>query len=144
MRDPRLFAIPLLVVLGGLMVLHAYWASGGQWGIAYTVPIIRGRRSFDPSPFAKWVVCGLLGLAAMVVMGRAGWIGPDSLPPFVFDVGIWGLSLVFLGRTVGDLRTFGFFKTIKNTPFARWDSWVYTPLCFLIALLAAALGRLPR
>ena len=68
-RDPRLFAIPLVAVLGCLMLLHAYWASGGRWGSAYTIPTVRGRRSFEPSPFATSVVCALLGFAVILVMG---------------------------------------------------------------------------
>jgi hypothetical protein len=143
MRNPHLFAIPLVVILGGLSLLHAYWALGGRWGSAYTVPIVNGRRSFDPSPLATWVVCALLGAAAVLVMGKAGWIG-NGVPPILFEAGVWGLSLVFLLRTVGNLRTFGFFKTVTGTDFARWDTWLYSPLCLLISLLAAGLARLPR
>jgi hypothetical protein len=43
--------------------------------------------------------------------------------------GVWGLALVFMLRAVGNLRTFGFFKTVTGTPFARWDTWLYSPLC---------------
>ena len=121
MRNPPLFAIPLVLILGGLMLLHAYWALGGRWGSAYTVPIVRGQRSFEPSPLATWVVCALLGIAVILVMGKVGWIGTHRMPVIV-DVGIWGLSLVFLLRTIGNLRTFGFFKTITGTPFSRWDT----------------------
>ena len=123
------------------MLLHVYWALGGRWGSAYTVPTINGRRSFDPSPLATWVVCALLGLALTLVMGKSGWITGGPLP-MLFDVGVWGLSLVFVLRAVGNLRTFGFFKVVKGTPFADWDSWFYSPLCLLLALLAAGLARL--
>jgi hypothetical protein len=138
-----LFAIALTVILGGLSLLHAYWALGGRWGSAYTVPTINGRRIFDPSPLATWVVCGLLGLAVIIVAGKAAWIAHGPLP-LLFDVGIWGLGLVFALRAVGNLRTFGFLKIVKGTPFADWDTWLYSPLCLLIALLAIGLAWLPR
>jgi Protein of unknown function (DUF3995) len=143
MHNRLLFAIPLTVILGGLSLLHAYWAFGGRWGSAYTVPTINGRRIFDPSPLATWVVCGLLGLAVIIVMGKSGWIeqGPLHL---LFDVGVWGLGLAFALRAVGNFRTFGFFKIVKRTPFADWDTWFYSPLCLLLALLATALARLPQ
>jgi hypothetical protein len=137
--NPRVFAIPLVVVLGGLMLLYAYWALGGRWGSGYTVPTVGGRRSFEPSAFATWVVCALLGTAVILVMGKTGWIGTDALRT-VFDVGVWGLSVVFLLRAVGNLRTFGFFKNVTGTVFAQWDTWVYSPLCLLLALLATGLA----
>ena len=112
--DPQLFAIPLVVILSALMLLHAYWALGGRWGTAYTIPTVGGRRSFDPSPLATWVVCALLGMAVILVMGRVGWIGIAPLS-MLFNAGVWGLSLVFLLRAVGNLRTFGFFKSITGT-----------------------------
>jgi hypothetical protein len=36
--------------------------------------------------------------------------------------------------------TFGFFKVVKGTPFAEWDTCLYSPLCLLLALLAAGLA----
>jgi hypothetical protein len=75
-------------------------------------------------------------------MGKSGWIAPGALA-VLFDVGLWGLGVVFLLRAVGNLRTFGFFKIVKGTPFADWDTWFYSPLCLLLALLAAGLARLP-
>jgi hypothetical protein len=143
MRNPALFAIPLAAILSGLSLLHAYWALGGRWGSAYVVPVVRGKRVFEPSPIATWVVCGLLALAVILVMGKSGWIETVTITRF-FDTGVWGLSFVFLQRAMGNFRTFGFFKTVMDTPFAQWDTWLYSPLCLLIALLAARLAWLPR
>ena len=140
MTNRLLFAIPLAGILGGLSLLHAYWALGGRWGSAYTVPTVGGRRSFDPSPFATWIVCGLLGLAVVIVVGRSGWIAKGPLR-VLFDAGIWGLAFVFALRAVGNFRTFGFFKAVKGTPFADWDTWFYSPLCLLIAALVVGLAR---
>jgi hypothetical protein len=143
MRSSLLFAIPLTVILVTLLLLHAYWALGGRWGSAYTVPTVNGRRIFNPTPLATWVICGLLGIAVIIVMGEAGWIATSPVPA-LFNVGVWMLGLVFMLRAVGNLRTFGFFKTLRGTPFAEWDTWLYSPLCLLLALLAAGLARLPR
>ena len=143
MPNPALFAIPLAVILGGLSLLHAYWALGGRSGSAYVVPVVNGQRSFNPTPLATWVVCGLLAIAVVLVAGKAGWIRTAPLST-IFDAGVWGLALVFVLRALGDLRTFGLFKNITGTPFSRWDTWLYSPLCLLIALLAAGLALLPQ
>lgn len=139
MGNRLLFAIPLTVIFVGLSILHAYWAIGGHWASAYTVPTVNGRRTFDPSPFATWAVCALLGIAGLLVAGKAGWM-PTGPFVVVFDVGVWGLGLVFLLRVIGNFRTFGFLKTLKGTPFSDWDTWLYSPLCLLIALLAVGLA----
>jgi hypothetical protein len=62
----------------------------------------------------------------------------------LFDVGVWVLGLVFMLRAVGNLRTFGFFKTNYGHALCRVDTWLYSPLCLLLALLAVGLARLPR
>jgi hypothetical protein len=80
-----------------------------------------------------------LAFAVVLVAGKAGWMSTGPLST-IFDAGLWGLALVFMLRAVGNLRTFGFFKNITGTPFARWDTWLYSPLCLLIALLAAGLA----
>jgi hypothetical protein len=129
------FAIPLAGILASLSLLHAFWALGGQWGTAYAVPVVRGRRSFNPTPLATWVVCGLLGGATILVIAAS----QRRLP--LLDVGLWGLAAVFALRAIGNRRTFGFFKTISGSPFARWDTWLYSPLCVVIAVLAAGLAR---
>jgi hypothetical protein len=144
MRGRLLFAIPLVVILAGLSLLHVYWALGGRWGSAFTVPTVNGRRMFDPTPLATWFVSGLLGIAVIVVMGKAGWVRTGHLPVVLYDIGVWGLSLVFLLRAIGNLRTFGFFKSIQGTPFAQWDTVLSSPLCVLLALLAVGLAWLPR
>ena len=50
---------------------------------------------------------------------------------------------VFLGRVVGDFRWFGVFKQMRGTAFAWWDTWLFVPLCLLLALgcLVAALSE---
>ena len=50
--------------------------------------------------------------------------------------GVWALVVVFGAHVVGDLRWFGLFKRMKGTPFAWWDTWLYVPLCGLLALAA--------
>ena len=91
MSNRLLFAIPLACILGGLSLLHAYWALGGRWGNAYTVPTIGGRRSFDPSPIATWIVCGLLGMAVAIVLGEAGWITKRFGALLDIGSGVWRL-----------------------------------------------------
>jgi hypothetical protein len=134
-----LLAIPLAGILGGLSLLHAYWALGGRWASSNTVPVVNSRRAFEPGPGATWAVCGLLALAVMLVLGEAGFI-PRGPFPMLFDAGVWGVGVVFLLRAIGNLSTFGFFKKVTGTGFARWDTRLYSPLCLMLAALAFGLA----
>jgi hypothetical protein len=57
---------------------------------------------------------------------------------------LWGAGAlaagVFAARTIGDFHLTGLFKRVRDTPFARWDDLLYTPLCF--ALSAALMFQL--
>jgi Protein of unknown function (DUF3995) len=122
-------------VLGGLGGLHVYWAAGGKWGTQVTIPKRDGAPLFTPGPLATVLVAVLLCAAALVLLGRIGvWGG--WLPRWPFVAGTWTLVVVFAGRAVGDFQWFGLFKRMTGTPFAWWDTWLYVPLCALLALAA--------
>jgi len=129
-------------VLVALGLLHVYWAAGGGWGTDVTIPRQEGKPLFEPLPAGTLLVGILLFSASLVVLGRLGLLG-TALPRWPFVTGTWILVAVFLGRVVGDFRWFGVFKRMTGTPFAWWDTWLYVPLCLLLALgcLVVALGE---
>lgn len=132
----RVVGIGAAVVLLCLAALHVYWAWGGQRGTNVAVPKRDGEPLFTPGPAGTLVVAALLCAAALLLLGRLGIWG-QQLPRWLFAAGTWTLVGVFGGRAVGDLRWFGLFKRMRMTPFARWDTWLYVPLCALLALAAA-------
>jgi hypothetical protein len=120
-------------VLFALGVLHVYWAAGGRWGTDVTIPKHDGEPLFQPPPAGTFLVAILLFLAGLVLLGRLGLL-EVALPRWTFVVGTWTLVTVFLGRVVGDFGWFGVFKRVRGTAFARWDTWLFVPLCLLLAL----------
>ena len=92
-------------------------------------------RAFEPSTVATLIVAALLFAAALVLLGRVGLWGA-WMPRWIFAAGAWTLVVVFAGRVVGDFRWFGLFKRVTGTPFAWWDTWLYVPLCGLLAIAA--------
>ncbi len=122
-------------VLGALGALHVCWALGGGWMAQVAIPKRDAQPLFVPGRIATLVVAALLGAAAMILLGRIGLWG-SWLPRWLFVVGTWTIAMVFAGRVVGDLRWFGIFKRVTGTPFARWDTWLYVPLCAMLALAA--------
>ncbi|MDX1996921.1 MAG: DUF3995 domain-containing protein [Thermoanaerobaculia bacterium] len=132
--DPAL-AIAAIVagVLAGLSLLHVYWCMVGISGRSIALPEIDGRPTFQPSRLASFAVAVALGLAAWLVAAQGGFV-PPVVSPQVTRLGVIAVGVVFLLRAVGDFRLVGFFKRIRGTPFARWDTRLFSPLCLALGL----------
>jgi len=140
MRSIRLVcALVFAAVLLFLAALHVYWALGGGWGSSATVPTIEGRRTINPTRLATYVVAFLLVVSAVIICGQAHLFATGSFSA-LFRLGSWCLCGVFLLRTMGNFKTFGIFKTVDGTAFAYWDTRLYSPLCFVLAVLASVVA----
>jgi hypothetical protein len=133
----------LLALLG---LIHLYWAARGISGRSVALPEKDGRPVMQPSRASTVAVAAGLFAGALTLLARLGlvWVPvSDSWP----RRGAWMLAALFGLRAVGDLRYVGLFKRVKDTPFARWDSRLFTPLCIAIAIgsaLTAATGSAVR
>jgi hypothetical protein len=132
-------AVMFAAVMVYLAGLHAYWALGGKWGSFATVPTVGGERTFHPGPLATWVVAILLAIGAVIICGQAGVFAIGSWSP-LFRLGAWCLCGVFLLRAIGNFKTVGLFKSVRGTPFAYWDTRLYSPLCVFLAVLAGVIA----
>ncbi len=127
----------LLLLVAGLT--HVYWAIGGTALKGAAIPEVQGRPAFVPSTPATVAVALALLVAAGLVAAQAGILGP-AVPE---GLALWGcrvLALVFLARGVGDFRLVGLFKKANASRFARWDTWLYSPLCLFLGLGCAAIA----
>ena len=139
--SPRSALAAILVsIFAGLALLHFYWATGRSGSLAGTVPTASGRPLFSPGPLACIAVGSALVLAAVACGVRAGWL-LNALPAWLSQAGVWGLAGVFGLRAIGDFHYVGFSKRVRDSVFARRDTWLYSPLCVLISLLAIGLAR---
>jgi hypothetical protein len=133
-------AITLAIVFGALAALHVYWAAGGVTGGSGAVPSrIDGTPLFKPGRIATLGVAVALSMAAAIVLGRGGMIGPYDR--FVlYRAGAWVIGAVLLVRTIGDFRYVGLFKHERRTRFARLDTRYFTPLCAALGLASLYLA----
>jgi hypothetical protein len=124
-------------VLAAFGLLHLYWAFGKRSAGTAVIPEVGGRPTFVPTTFATVVVALLLFAAALLVFGRlSGWGEPAF--GWIFTWGTGGVAAAFFLRAVGDFRLVGFFKRVRGTTFAHWDSLLFSPLCLGLALAALA------
>ncbi|ADV68132.1 DUF3995 domain-containing protein [Deinococcus maricopensis] len=131
----------VVAVLLALSGLHVYWALGGRRGVAVAVPTSpNGAQLFRPSILATLMVACALGLAALLVLAAHGVLRAP-VPEVLLIVGERALACVFLLRALGEFRYVGLFRRVRATPFARWDAWLFTPLCLLLGVVVWTLPR---
>jgi hypothetical protein len=126
-----------IVILIGLSGMHVYWAAGGKAGRTGTIPSLSERPVLKPTPATTTAVAfGLAAMAAWLGVG-IGWPGLPAFPALhlLVQAGVWLMAAVFALRAVGDFRYVGFFKSVRDSRFARLDTMFYSPLCICLALL---------
>jgi hypothetical protein len=134
-RLPIFVASSLASVLALLGALHVFWALGGRLGVRSTVPEVNGKRVFTPTPAATFAVALALFAASALVLGRAGAFS-SLMSAALFKWPVLLLGFIFLVRAVGEFKLVGLFKRVRGTSFARWDTWLFSPLCLGISLAA--------
>ncbi|MFN0062669.1 MAG: DUF3995 domain-containing protein [Myxococcaceae bacterium] len=126
----------LAVILGLLAVLHVYWAFGGRWGLEAAVPRVGGKAVFEPGRAA------CLGVAFLLAIGLGVSVSA-AFDPWYRTSTLRLMALVFALRAVGDFRYVGFFKSVRDSRFAYWDTRLHSPLCALLAALATIASVAP-
>jgi hypothetical protein len=138
---PVIIGTSLALVLALLGALHVFWALGGRLGFGAAVPEVNGHRAFTPTPAASFAVALALVIASVLVLGRAG-VFSSLVPDARFKWPVLVMGLVFLARAVGEFRLVGLFKRVRGTSFARWDTWLFSPLCLCMSAAALWLALL--
>ena len=132
--------ISAAIIFTAIGVLHIYWGFGGRWWTENIVPVRDGVSLFNLIPAGFFVVSALFFFAAWVVLVWINLVG-IPLPPALLDLGISVMSVVFLIRVIGDFQYAGIFKSITGTPFAYWDTRIYTPISALLSAMMIILRR---
>ncbi len=125
----------VLVLVGALHVVWIFspWPLRSREEFARRVVDVPPERL--PSPGLTLVVAVLLGVAAYLVVGRAGLVGVPG-PPWAPVVGTAGVAAVFLLRGAGGLAV----SSRRSTEFARLDRRFYSPLCLALATSCALIA----
>jgi hypothetical protein len=132
-----LIGLSVAVTLLAIAILHGYWAGSGSAGSGLAVLKKNGVPVFKPGPVGTGLVAVALMLAAAIVIGRLGYWRLPYQDAWL-RTACWMLAAVFILRAIGDFRFVGFFKRGHDSPFARWDTAAYSPLCLLLGLGIAA------
>ncbi|WP_408098094.1 DUF3995 domain-containing protein [Peredibacter sp. HCB2-198] len=129
------------VILFILAALHWYWFFGGKKGLLVVVPTnSKNVPLFSPSPLSTLTVASLLTFLGILLLLRIGFVLSSPFKKLSFWI-VAVAAVAFLARAVGEFKYLGFFKKQRGSEFAKWDSWLFSPLCCVLAcLLFLALG----
>ncbi len=130
------------ISLGAVFALLSAFHIIGAFGV-WDLPILPVMPPPQASSPAYLTVAAALALAAWVVLARADLL-LTSVPSKLSTLACSGLGVIFVLRAIGEFRMLGFFKSIKGTDFAFWDTWLYTPLSLALGLGALWLVTTPR
>jgi hypothetical protein len=133
-------ALLLIVFFFGTGLLHVAWAFGMTWGLSAALPERPGGLPFAPSRGATLLVAAALGALGALVCFHGGILTP-LLPHRWTRILLLLASAAFALRAIGEFRLVGFFKRVRATRFATFDSFLFSPLCAAVALGLWALAR---
>lgn len=137
--------MPLLLALAIIAfaaAFHLHWALGGRLGYSVSLPQrpdgtpVMAHRLPWWRPAAGAVALALLALA-WLLLAQAGRL-PAPLPPDLARPVLLATGAAFVARALVPNRYVGFFKSLRGTRWARFDTRLYSPLFLLLGLLVAA------
>ena len=133
-------ALGVAVVFAVLAGFHVYWLFGGKAAGSAAIPEVDGRPAFVPGAVATLGVVLALTGCAVLTLALGGWMGLPLPERWTTGLG-YAMAAAFFLRAIGEFRLVGFFKRVRGTRFARWDTWLFSPLCLALALAVFFLAR---
>lgn len=125
-----------LVVIG---LFHFYWAFGGKIGIDKALPTKNGKLILNPSKTLTFFVGVILVVFAYIAYALQFYDFTIRENRNIYLYSGMFLSTIFILRAIGEFHTVGFFKIIKDTEFAIYDTKYFSPLCLILGAIFAML-----
>lgn len=111
---------------------HFYWGFGGRVGYEASLPRrATGERLFEPPWWGGHLVGVVLVIACWLVLAAAQMVSfPLPLASARGLVRVMGAG--FILRSLWATPYGGFFKSHRHSRFARYDTWLYSPLLLVL------------
>ena len=128
-----------LAIIAFAAAFHIHWAVGGRLGLSVSLPQrpdgtpVMAHRLPWWRPAAGGVALGLIGLA-LLLLARAGHL-QLPLSRELVRFGLMLVGVAFVARALIPNTYVGFFKALRTTRWAKYDTWLYSPLFLVLGLL---------
>ncbi|HEX8126969.1 MAG TPA: DUF3995 domain-containing protein [Allosphingosinicella sp.] len=134
--------LPALAIIAFAAGFHLHWALGGRLGYSVSLPQ-RGDGIPVMAHRLPWwrlgagaVAAGLVALAVLIVAHSGHLALP--LPASFVRAALLVAGIAFLARALVPNRYVGFFKSLRTTRWARYDTRLYSPLFLVLGLILVA------
>ncbi len=133
-----------LAIIAFAAAFHLHWAFGGRRGFSVSLPQTPDGRPVLPHLLPLWrpaafvVAVGLLALAALA-LALAGLVAVP-LDARLVRGALLAAGAAFVLRALAPNRYVGFFKRLRGTRWARYDTRLYSPLFLMLGLALLYLG----
>lgn len=134
-----------LAIIAFAAFFHGLWALGGRLGWSVSLPqrpdetpVMASRLSWW-RPAAGAVALGLACLAWLLLADTGLLALP--LPPPLVQGALLCIGVAFVGRALVPNRYVGFFKSLRTTRWAKYDTRLYSPLFLILGLLIVWLAK---
>jgi hypothetical protein len=112
---------------------HFYWGFGGKVGLSVSLPQREdGEPIIQHNAIAAHAVGFALVIAILTVLFYLGVFGSPLARQWLRVMTVL-VAAVFAARALSWYRYIGLFKTVRHTRFARYDTFLYSPLCLFVA-----------
>ena len=128
-----------LGIIAFAAAFHLSWALGGRRGLPISLPQqpdgtpVMAHRLPWWRPAAGGVALFLAGLAILLLVQAEHLHLP--LPAEVVRPTLLAVGVTFILRSLVPNRYVGFFKTLRSTRWAKYDTRLYSPLFLLLGIL---------
>jgi hypothetical protein len=135
---PLLLALAIVAFAAGF---HLYWALGGRVGFSVSLPQRVDGQPVMAHRLPWWRPAA--GAVALALTALAWWLLAYSghlalpLPRGPARAALLAAAAAFALRALVPNPYVGFFKSLRTTRWARFDTRLYSPLFLLLALLLA-------
>lgn len=122
-----------VLILFFIAAIHFYWAFGGAWGINAVLPTKNNDEKIIRPPLVATLIVAIVMVGfAMVYAQKITLVSLTFLPDWIEVYGVYIVAGIFIIRAIGEFKYVGFFKKIKNTRFAKNDTFYFSPLCLFL------------
>lgn len=131
----------LFLIFSTLGIIHFYWAKGGKWGFKNAIPTKEnGDLVLNPRAIDSIMVGVYLTIIAFFYLLQID-LFEINIPNWTSYI-LWIIPSIFFLRAIGDFKYVGFFKRIKTTLFAKWDTQLFSPLCLGMSIIGFIIAYL--